>query len=396
MATGFPVGFVGPLPIDGFYDPSLTSAEHSTSASDTSATAFGGPVPVGGIYSNHDAPTLGTVLVPQLPFDPYGTVTFTTSAGQFIKLIGNQNGVSSSFASTVTITGDAAEVSRQINHVLVTVPPNHQGNITITQSWTNPTPSSRNIVVPVSRYDDGSYKATLQDLKTLESTSSATTIATAPAAVAPLLAPTGVRDGIDWNTLTLLGPGHGDSTDPGTGKTYRTTGKIWQVKTVNGSTLQLLEADPRDQQPPATKALPTFQDPSFNCHGFTFGAVGVVCPDGVTRSFQIPQDADAKAILAEKYTQITIDQAFNIRNNPADTRKLIFVFWKDGKAQHSAVNIPGQPFVRTKLFGQTIGIGDDTRVSSKNGDQNFWPNAKIKIVYQAYPGMDVKIYVAKP
>jgi hypothetical protein len=295
-------------------------------------------------------------------------------------------------ASTVTMSGDEAFVQSQIDNVLLILPPDYEGEITITETRTEPTPLTRDIKVPVVRYDDGSYEATLQNLKTLVTTPGAPSVATTQAVVSPAVAPTGVRGGIDWNTLRLLGRGSGQSTDPGSGKSYVTTGNIWEVKTVIGTTLTVLEADPLGQQPAASRAIPTFQDPSYNCHGYTFGATGVVCPDGNTRSFEITQDVDVKMILSESYTQVTVDQAFAA----AGTKNLYFVFYKNGEALHSAVNAPGQSFSKSTFFGFSPGLAGSTVVGSKNGDQNFRANTTIKALLATYPGTDVKIYVSKP
>jgi hypothetical protein len=302
LATCFPVGFVGPLPIGGYYEPSLTTSEYSEAAAPALATGVQPDVAVAYLRSNYDVPTLGAIIdaAPLLLFDPYGTVTYTTTAGQFDNELPDSLGIASNVTgSTFTATGDEIDCAEQIDNVLLLIPPDDSGYITITQSWTNPTPGSRNIRLPVTPYDDGAYEATLQDLKTLQGGlgASSNQASQATVALAPLAPPTGVRDGIDRNTLQRVRRDGATSTAPN-GFQYVTTGYIWTVRTVLGATLTILEADPRSQQPQATRNLADFQDPSYNCHSYTFGGTNVVCPDGVTRSFEIINPADVTAILA--------------------------------------------------------------------------------------------------
>jgi hypothetical protein len=103
MATGFPVGLIGPLPSDGYYDPSLTVAEYSGATSATSIPSGWGPVPEGTIYSNYDAPTLNAVVngAPSPYLLPSGTVTYTTTVGQLAMLIGTDDGITTSPETSV-------------------------------------------------------------------------------------------------------------------------------------------------------------------------------------------------------------------------------------------------------------------------------------------------------
>lgn len=213
---------------------------------------------------------------------------------------------------------------------------------------------SRDILVAVAPYHDGSYEATVHDLRVLGSPQGAPQGGGNAAQNQ-----TGVQNGIDWRTLTSLGRIVLKDTDPGTGKQVVTNGTQWQVKTVKRTTINVFEADPRAQQPAASQAIP-----SYNCHGYIFGATGIVCPDGKTRSFQIYDGADVKKILADVTTKVTVDQAYAV----AGTKKLYIVFFDKARnphPQHSAVNAPGQGFARYRSFGSTTGLGQSTVVSSK-------------------------------
>ena len=391
MATGFPIGFVGPLPVDGYYSSTDASSTRSSPTSYPSSLGPGGrPVPVNGFYSNYDAPTLSAVVnsAPVPPIDPGGTITFSTDIGHFDKLVGDPYGVTSNTVSTVTIPSTETDVGSQTDSVLLVIPPNYQGNITVHETWTLPSAGSRDIIISVTRYDDGAYEATVHDLRVLGSPQGVPQGGGGAAQNQ-----TGIKDGIDWRTLTSLGRNFLPDTDPGTGKQVITNGVQWQVKTVKGTTINVFEADPLAQQPAASRAIQSYQDPSYNCHGYSFGATGIICPDGKTRDFQIYDGGDVKKILADKYTKVTVDQAFAA----AGTKKLFIIFFDAaGNPVHSAVNSPGQIFNRYRWFGSTTGIGQGTVVSSKNGDVNFQTTTTVKALVAIYPDDDIRIYTQKP
>ena len=399
LATGFPVGFVGPLPTDGYYDPSMRPAETSPAASPAGAQPGFGPIPNGSFYSNYDAPTLAEVVNsgPSATTDPYGTVSYSTDTGQFDELVGTAEGVQSNLTTSVTIQGDSSTVADQLGEVLLVIPPNYAGNITITETRSDPQPGSRTITVPITRYDDGAYKATLQSLKTLVSGSAASAASPPPPTLSPTAAQTGIRQGIDWSTLRFLRRDGAAGKDAGTGREYISTGNVWTVKTVLGSTIPVFEADPLAQQTQASRDPPTYEEPTYNCNAYSFGATGVVCPDGVTRSFLIINSADVKLLLSEAYSQVTVQQAFDLKQAPDNTKNLFFVFYENGEAVHSAVNTPSQFFSAYQSLKppRDFNLGGQTVANSKNGDQFYTPDTTIKMLEQIFPGCNIKIYVLK-
>ncbi len=369
-----------------------------------------------GMEMSDAVPKLGTFFSPGSDGNQWQQVpiklTLTTSVGQFDIHNPDDYGMSHTETSSFTWNATADEIVDALDYVQLVLPPDYVGNYTISVdsndtvvtvdqnsvvSSVGYTPAkTQSVTNSVDRYDDGSYQATLQDLRTLGGSSGGTAAITPRAdssqgTIRTAAQPTGVRAGINWNTLVKVGPNFIKSTGPNE-KTYFITGNIWSVQTVLGSRITLFEADPLAQQPPATQALPGFQDPSFNCHSFSFGAKDVVCPDGQTRSFQIFLDADAKAILRDAYTRKTVDEAFD----PATNRPFILVFYdKDGNIIHSAVNFDGQAFVRhNNILGN--GLSGQTVVSSKNGDQAFRPTTTVSQLLATYPNTNIKIYVANP
>ena len=354
------------------------------------ATPAGPAVRQGTIFSNYDASTLGYALTAGgVPInDPTGPVTYTISTGQFDVETPTSDGFTASLTSSVTLSGDPNDVNT--GDVYVIVPPSYQGTIQITEQFSDGTPTAT-VNVPVVQHDDGSYEAATQDLGSLGSGPAAVPNvppSTTPVAV-PAAAPTGVVQGIDWSTLVMVRRDVLTDTDPGTGVQVVETGTVWQVKTVKGSTITLFEDDPLAQQPAATRANPNFVDPSYNCHGYTFGATGIVDKNGVTHSFKIPLSADVSTILADAYTKVNVDQAFAAASAG---KSVYFIFSNAGGNQHSAVKTPSQSMTRRYFFNYTW-LGDSTQVSSKNGDQAFSANTTIGALKSVYPDMTITMYI---
>jgi hypothetical protein len=358
------------------------------------------------INVNDSVPVVGSVFFPGNPFNEWESVpvslTVTTNVGHWDYHTPDEYGMSDSNATSLTLTGTAADlVDNALDDVNLVLPPNYDSDVSISyelgeavvtvddngvvQSVGSSSYHEGPYTWDVALWDDGSYKATLQDLKSLSMETGS--LAQDMSGAATILAdPTGVRDGIDWNTLSVVGRGNANS------PTYSEKGMLWTVKTVAGSTINLFEADPKELQADPPRNLPTYQDPSYNCHGYTFGAKDVVCPDGQTRSFQIIQPQDVNPILADAYNEVTVDQAYAL----AGTKKLVFVFRNGASPEHSAVNSPGQSFFKSTILGFTNGLGSKTVVSSKNGSKTFQQNTTINALNTEYPDCKIKIYVLKP
>jgi hypothetical protein len=365
-----------------------------------------------GINVNDQVPLVGSPFSPGSSSNVWQStpvsLTVSTNVGHWDYHFTDSDGLSYLDTASLTLTGYSDDlVDNEVKDVNLVLPPNYQGDVSISYSFQDTvvdvdgsgvvqSVGSRSdsfgpIAFNVGPTDDGSYMATIQNMKAVGGVAPAPDV---PAQVNP----TGVRAGIDWTTLTRIGRDNNvQSTDPGTGKTYTETGWIWQVKTVKGSVVTLFEADPKNMQPAATQAIPSYQDPTYNCHGFTFAATNVVCKDGVTRSFQIVQTVDVNTILADAYTKISELQAWNIVSATPRTQDLFFV-WFNGNNQpvHSAVNSAGPPpqqYWRTHFYGYLTGLGDKTVVGSKNGSLLFDPTTTIGALNQKYPGCTIRIYI---
>ena len=106
----------------------------------------------------------------------------------------------------------------------------------------------------------------------------------------------------------------------------------------------------------------------------------------MTHSFQIVDDKSAKAVVADCYTPVTIDQAF------VSKQKLIFVFVNDstGAYEHSAVCVT---LIRKYFLGYHW-LSGNTTVNSKDGDMSL-RKTTISALEKLYTGTTVKIFELK-
>lgn len=239
------------------------------------------------------------------------------------------------------------------------------------------------IILGIAQVEDGPYEASVTDLRALgQLDGSSQGGGPGLGGGGGLLAATGVREGIDWGTLKFVERrflnGKADN-----GKSFQETGGVWTVQTVAGHTITLYNADPLNKQPPATQKL--VEDPSFNCHGWSFSATGIVSPDGQTRSFQIVQDSDAKTILNDAYKQISAKDAAALHGGT----KLLFAFENaKGEVIHTATNWwPARNgYEQQYAFDprDNTFIETGTFVSSKNGDNNLLPSVSVLDVWRVY------------
>jgi hypothetical protein len=176
-----------------------------------------------------------------------------------------------------------------------------------------------------------------------------------------------------------------------------TTGTEWKVNLVADPVpITLFRADPKEQQPAASLKLPGFQDPSTNCHGYTFGCTDVVGPDGAVMNFQLVQAGDVNTVLTAAYTSVSLTQAMAAVNAG---KKVYFVFYDDnGDPAHSALLSPGQKmitaspsWIQRRRWNKPC-LDGGTQVSSKNGDNTMNPSTTIGALMRLY-GKNIKMFI---
>jgi hypothetical protein len=155
-------------------------------------------------------------------------------------------------------------------------------------------------------------------------------------------------------------------------------GDLYQVQTAAGSTVKLFEAYAMAQQPQATQQNPNNVDITYNCHGYTWGAVNVQ-----GHSFSIVQDADAKALIRDTLTQLTVAQA--LQELPSN---LVYVLYDtNGNAIHSARGARMYGTSDGKLSPSNDGVNTKNEWQALNTSGTLADAMKVFKQYK-----DVKIY----
>jgi hypothetical protein len=246
-------------------------------------------------------------------------ITFTASGADLAVVTYGTDSWDISYPNEIQVHGLASDIYEQEGGTYL-VPHTGESNITVTAQTEDDqihttnglvdgiTPVARTLTMPVPAPDYvdpefvSSQNSMLPD--------------TAPDPLDPPAQPPAapqdqnISSGFKWNTLTQTGT----VTEPYPVRNGAIDIKFrtFTVKTVNDTEIKLNEPLPLADQPAATRNYVTNngRDISFNCHGFSFGAVKVKGPDNVERSFWIGDAAEVNKLLNDRmYRKIPLVSA---------------------------------------------------------------------------------------